>query len=621
MHISAYLALGAVFSASLAARDVRDVNPPFPRIGNCYGAGLGWTAWDEGAEYWSKLDLIIGGGYDLHYDWEHERWARVMPRLEANLRRLRQINPHVLVLPYVDVIEGPDNPNVPAEWWDLRDGQRWSGWPGYFRINTRLPEVLAYNLERVREDILSRDVFDGVFYDCWSPDDWLVPRTAQLRDGQAVVMVNCWNLPTTGFEHLNGALAEDEVNRVMAGKVDFEDFLARYLRWCRESRKPVVTMLVCCPTGLDGDVWGFQRLSREERAQRIEEARAADQQTMRFGLATTLMGDGYFGYDAANMGRGRWWWYPEYDAPLGYPKGDARRAADGTWWREFDGGTVVTNGTPYDAVVELPSRHRDVSTGRVATRFTLPSLDGRIYLPTDEPATATPDLPSRLAATPPERIEAVALPHDRTAVRTPGGLDLRFDPAGALQQVLFAGRPVLSGGWPVVAAPPFRHFAVESTGRGEPERQADGSLRLTYDARLTDGEQQATLRETVAVGPGDRFTLRFEATALTALTIRLWRHYFAFPVSRYAGAIARAGEVQVELPAELGEERLLPSATHVSVSTAERIVTIESTLPLGLIDHRKYGPPEYLLAGYPVGGDVAAGRTWTVELTVGIASP
>jgi len=94
------------------------VDPPYPRIGNCYGAQL-TKKWEEGREYWSKLGLIVGGGYDLHYDWENPRWTKTLRTVEENIARLRTVNPHVLVLPYVDVIEGPDNPNVPKHWWDL----------------------------------------------------------------------------------------------------------------------------------------------------------------------------------------------------------------------------------------------------------------------------------------------------------------------------------------------------------------------------------------------------------------------------------------------------------------------------------------------------------------------
>lgn len=257
------LLLVAAAGAAQAESPAR-VNPAFPRIANCYGAGLSWRSWDEGKAYWPKLDLIIGGGYDLHYDWDAPHWPQALARMEANVRRLREANPHVLVLPYVDVIEGPDNPALPKHWWSLNDrGERWSGWPGYFRINTDLPEVLQYNLDRVRQEVFGRDWFDGVFYDCWYPDPWLVPRTAALRDGRAIVMVNAWNLPSKGIETLNGALAEDEINRVIEGKVEFEDFLGRYLRWCRDSRKPAVTTIVCHPRGIDDDPWRWSRMTHE----------------------------------------------------------------------------------------------------------------------------------------------------------------------------------------------------------------------------------------------------------------------------------------------------------------------------------------------------------------------
>jgi hypothetical protein len=150
--------VGIVLLLTVAVRDqAAEPNrsqPPFPRIGNCYGAGLGSESWEKGGRYWSRLGLIIGGCYDLHYDWEHPRWPAVLKRVEQNLTRLRQVNPQVIVLPYVDVVEGPDNPKVPNRWWELKDGKRWSGWPGYFRINTALPEVLEFNLDKVQSEIL-----------------------------------------------------------------------------------------------------------------------------------------------------------------------------------------------------------------------------------------------------------------------------------------------------------------------------------------------------------------------------------------------------------------------------------------------------------------------------------
>ena len=613
-------------AGAAGARDLAQVNPPFPRIANCYATGLAGRNWEQGRAYWSKVDLIIGGCYDLHYDWEHPRWAKALEHVEANIRRIREVNPHVLVLPYVDVVEGPDSPNVPKHWWALNDkGERWSGWPGMLRIRTDLPEVLQFNLDRVREEVLGRECFDGVFYDCWAPDDFLVPRTAALRDGKAVVMLNAWNLPATGFRHLNGALAEDEINRIVDGKVEFEEFLGRYLRWTRESRTPVVTTLVCNPQGISNDPWVIHRTKRtpEQRRADEERERTFDLQTMRFGLATTLMGDGYFAFDGPTTGRGNWWWYPEYDAPLGYPKGPARRQADGTWQRDYDGGTVVVNGTPYDTVVTLKRKCRDVSSGRVGTRFTLPMFDGRIFLPTEEPATTTADAAPRLTAGRPDSLRVAAL-REGTAVQTPGGLDLRFSAGGALQAIRWRGRQVMTGGWPVVAAPPFAHFRLEnaSGGPADPPVQpgAGGKeARLSYRGTLVEGEQRVDMVQTCTVHEDDRFTLRFECTAATDLNLRLWRHYFAFPVASYAGATATAGGKSVVLPQKLGDDQILPASEKSRVEAKDVAVTIESSLPLGLSDHRKWGPAEYLLAGYPKNGAVSRGTKWAVEIRVAVA--
>jgi len=600
------------------ARDVSSVNPPFPRIGNCYGAGLGWQTWEKGQEYWSKLDLFIGGGYDLHYDWENERWATVLANVKQNVAHLREVNPQALVLPYVDVVEGPDNPNVPAAWWDLRNGERWSGWPGMYRINTALPEVLQYNLDKVREEVFGRECFDGVFYDCWGPDPWLVPRTAQLRDGRAVVMVNEWNLPRKGFEDLNGCLAEDELNRVVEGTVDFEEFLNRYLRWSSESRKPVTTMLVCHPRKLNMDPWHWSKIPWQERQKTVEALRDSDPQMLRFGLTTTLLGDGYFGYDCANLGRGQWWWFPEFDAPLGYPKGPAQRGADGLWRREFDGGLVLVNGTIYDAVVELPRRYQDFSTKRIGTRFTLRTCDGRIFVPTEAPATPGEDAPPRITAAPPKELRAFELEDGTVAVRTPGGLDLRFSPSGELRRILIGGRSVMTGGWPVVAAQPFKLFEVE-TPSPPIVAATPTEARLTFAGTLVQGEQRATYSEVCTVAPDNRFTLRFDFAAATDLDLRMWRHYFFFPVASCAGATASDGTQTVTLPEQRSTSPLLPGSKQFSLSKDGLTIEIETSLPMSLVDHRQWGTEDYLLAGYPVSGKVTAGAAWTVEISVKVS--
>ncbi len=67
---------------------------------------------------------------------------------------------------------------------------------------------------------------------------------------------------------------------------------------------------------------------------------------------------------------------------------------DGTWRRDYDGGTVVVNPTYKDVTVRTAVAARDVSTGKVGAEFVIPALDGRILIrerPTGEVAKAKHD--------------------------------------------------------------------------------------------------------------------------------------------------------------------------------------------------------------------------------------
>jgi hypothetical protein len=360
-----------------------EIPPPFPRIANVYGANLRWADWSIDGTYLQKISLLIGGGWDFWYDWDMpDKIASLessLSNMTTNITNIKTANPKALVLPYVLVDNALDNPLLPSHWWRLDDeGQMISLWPGIYQIKYELPEVLEYNLEKVTDVILSNAFFDGIFYDSWGPDNWLVSETVKLRNGKAIVMFNSWNLPGENFDKANGALSEDEINRIIDGDADFENFLNRYIRWTSECRKPAVTTIVCHPRSAITDPWIWNSMTDEEKATEIDKARLADEQTMRFGLVTALMGDGYFAYDYG-VNRGGWWWYKEYDAHLGYPKGVAYKNSNGTWQRDYEGGTVIVNGTHYDAVIQFSSPHTDASTEEIAQQFTLPSFDGRIF--------------------------------------------------------------------------------------------------------------------------------------------------------------------------------------------------------------------------------------------------
>jgi hypothetical protein len=84
----------------------------------------------------------------------------------------------------------------------------------------------------------------------------------------------------------------------------------------------------------------------------------SDYRRMRFGLASALLGDGYFSFDNGNSTHSQLWWYDEYDLALGRaessyynllkPGNDFIEA--GLWRRDFENGVAIVNSTAKDQV-------------------------------------------------------------------------------------------------------------------------------------------------------------------------------------------------------------------------------------------------------------------------------
>lgn len=113
-------------------------------------------------------------------------------------------------------------------------------------------------------------------------------------------------------------------------------------------------------------------------------------QKMRLGLTTTLLDDGYFGFDEGTggvkggVGHHGYWWFPEYDVNLGFPQSDAQEKYDGTWMRKFDNGLVIVNPTKKEINIDLGDVYKEVTTGIEGSQFLIPAGDGRIFLLVDK---------------------------------------------------------------------------------------------------------------------------------------------------------------------------------------------------------------------------------------------
>lgn len=77
-----------------------------------------------------------------------------------------------------------------------------------------------------------------------------------------------------------------------------------------------------------------------------------DHRTMLYGLATCLLGNGYFSFTDQAVGYSSVPWFPEYDLPLGEPDEDPPTSArdDGAWERRYENGTVLVNPSKTDTL-------------------------------------------------------------------------------------------------------------------------------------------------------------------------------------------------------------------------------------------------------------------------------
>jgi len=615
--------------------------PPFPRIANCYACQLTPDCTDQDIDEIARYDLLIGG---VWAQWDNADSVR---KLGEAMRRVRECNPDIIILdfsssaPYASL----DDPFFPANGWlHQPNGSMIEGWPGTRMINLTRPEVIDWLVARSVASVRLRG-FDGSFIDCmgsgfdaWAcniehgdpyevdadedgradprevlDERWVAAKTELSRrvraalGGDAVFMTNQagdWGLPT-----MNGILLEDYLDYVLDRGASWDKVLEDYLRWCAGSRKPTVTTIVSS-SAIEPPFNPWSTMTAAERDALLERGRSLVGR-MRFGLTTTLMGDGYFAYDLHTRWRGQRWWYPEYDAPLGYPKGAARQQADGAWRREFDGGTVIVNPSLLDVRVRFAERHRDVSTGKVDREFTIPTMDGRLLLPTRDPENVG-SLPG------PEPVFTVEGPlgiveRDGMVLCRVAGAAALFDANGRLVGVTDGRRRVVGvtdGRRRVVGA--GQHFIV-ADDHWRDFAYADWShevmgTTVRFAGKRTDGDAVVSCIEEVHIGPA-ALAITYDFTADTPLHAHMWRQQIDLPVADYAGQVWRGAGRTGQLPRERAvEPRVAGPLDRLTVIPAEgTTVTIRTSGPAWLVDERHYGVEAYRLGYAVTQGDVTAG--------------
>lgn len=401
-NIAIVIVLGATLFAPFSARSAPTApDASAPKIVNFY---LPWTLSDSDARELSKWDLVV-------LDME------VQERDPEAIRLMRQLHPGIRILAYVTASElrsdaaaiGAAAPlrqalasGVSGSWY-LTDAQgaKRSFWSGTWILNVTDGCPLSggerwseYLPRFVHDRILSSGLWDGVMYDNgWENISFFAGGAVDLdRDGKAesaAAADAAWRAGLARIFERTRELSPDAI--VMENDGPYYASAVNGLQienfpnggWTGVMAKAAKAEASLLPPGL-----------LALNANTGNTGQSADYSRFRYGLASALLLDAYYGFDFGDMNHGQLWWYDEYDASLGEPSGPAKAVGGGgawkagVWRRDYARGTVLMNSGSAAKKVSLGGDFerlhgtQDPATndGSVVGSLTLAAGDGIVLL-------------------------------------------------------------------------------------------------------------------------------------------------------------------------------------------------------------------------------------------------
>jgi len=321
-------------------RCLAQTNPSYPRTGNLWGS---WNFIGKGLPYCAKIDLWLGAFFTAD-----------------QIRQLRILNPDIIILTSINAVEDTQNGNLPDDYY-LKDiyGNRAEVWPGTYRLNLTKTYVAEYKAYSAYQAILDNDLmFDGCFFDnvmttmSWFHQDihgnnfiidadengiadnpaaldaaWkagVFHELAVFRSLMpgAITSGHSMNIYESGISDIfNGISLGFATADVLEGATSFDQLWNIYNQWNTVPLSPRVTMFESSPQDQIAYGYGYSPWY-DVPPETLEFARTY-YPFVRFGLALTLMNDGYFAHELGDTWHGNDWWYDELDFDLGYPLGPA----------------------------------------------------------------------------------------------------------------------------------------------------------------------------------------------------------------------------------------------------------------------------------------------------------
>ena len=359
----AWLFLIIIFFCPLVSRAAL-LKPNYPRLANYF---LKWQISDVEATQLAKWDVLV-------LDME------VAKNSPAQLQKIRLLNPRIIILAYVtseEIVDKANEYNQASmrqdlasqiiDGWYLKDasGRKISNWPYTSMLNLTDGAALNNNGQRfndylpsfVAQKIQATGFWDGVFYDnTWGDISWLNNGNLDLNnDGVIDSATKADKMWSDGFKKMLAKTREltgNDFSIVGNGRdyYGYQSFLNGMMledfpsAW--ESNGNWVGSLNTYLNLPGSNV--YPQTSIIDTLDKNQE----NYQHFRFGLASALLGDGFYGFDSDIYNHAQTWWYGEYNVNLGPAQSAAYNLLStttevkaGLWRRDFKNGLALVNST------------------------------------------------------------------------------------------------------------------------------------------------------------------------------------------------------------------------------------------------------------------------------------
>jgi uncharacterized repeat protein (TIGR01451 family) len=325
----------------LEYRSVATLNPPFPRIGNIWWGSYLYATQPALA---AETSLFLGTSFSA-----------------AQVTSLRAANPNILTLPSLGATYTPPPPIVTPNSYLLKDINGnpiviWPSTPPTYLLNMTMPAVAQWAANNLFQQLSqSNFAVDGFFLDSFGTSisylqydaygnpiqissnnngvaDNPTTLDAAWKAGVLLEIDTLRNLAPNAYISCHCVLESDILTRfngsslvflavdAREGRIPFASFWNTYNSWSSSAQAPTIVNVEDSPPNQLAYGYG-QPIHNMPPG--VAEFGQTFYPNMRFGLATTLMNDGFFFHDFGDASFPTNWWYDEYNFSLGYPLGPA----------------------------------------------------------------------------------------------------------------------------------------------------------------------------------------------------------------------------------------------------------------------------------------------------------